>query len=123
MINKKIFSLLLMQAGFFIYSLYSLIGKFASFYDFLSLKFCCLYFLLIFILFIYAIIWQQVLKAFELSIATANKAITIIWGIIWGCLFFNEDITPKKIISTLIIISGILVLSSTKNNENKDSTK
>lgn len=119
--NRKLLTFILMHFGFLIYSLYSLFGKFASSYDFLSFNFCFIYCVLILILFIYAIIWQQVLKVFELSIATANKAMTIIWGIIWSFLFFNEEITPKKIIATLIIISGILVLSISEKSEKKDT--
>lgn len=119
--NRKLLTFILMHFGFLIYSLYSLFGKFASSYDFLSFRFCLIYCFLILILFIYAIIWQQVLKVFELSIATANKAMTIIWGIIWSFLFFNEEITPKKIIATLIIISGIIVLSISEKSEKKDA--
>lgn len=121
--NKKLFTFILMHFGFLIYSLYSLFGKFASKYDFLSLKFCFTYCLLILILFIYAVVWQQVLKVFELSIAIANKAMTIIWGIIWSYFFFNEQITPKKIIAIIIIITGIVILSFADKNKNSDVNK
>ena len=52
---------------------------------------------MIFILFVYAVLWQQVLKSIPLSIASANKAVTIFWGMWWGFLFFNEEISIKKI--------------------------
>lgn len=108
--KNKILSFLLMHFGFLLYSFYTVLGKIASKYDFLSLNFCIFYCLLILILFIYAVLWQQVLKNIELSIATANKASTIIWGMIWSCLFFNEQITCKKIIGVIIIFSGIILL-------------
>lgn len=111
--NKQIFSFVLMHFGFLIYSLYSLLGKFASKYDFLSLNFCFIYCCLVLILFIYAILWQQILKVFELSIATANKSATIIWGLVWSKIFFNEDISIKKIIAIVLIICGIIILSTT----------
>lgn len=114
--NKKIFSFILMHFGFLVYSLYSLLGKFASKYEFLSFYFCLVYCCLILILFIYAILWQQVLKVFDLSIATANKSATIIWGLIWSYIFFDEGITLKKIIGILLIICGIFILSTTQTD-------
>ena len=114
-------SFLLMHAGFLIYSFYTVIGKIAAKYDFLSLHFCIFYCILIFILFVYAILWQQVLKVIPLSFATANKASTIVWGMLWSYLFFREEITLKKVIGAIIIISGIILLStSTKSEEQKN---
>jgi len=114
-------SFLLMHAGFLIYSFYTVIGKIAAKYDFLSLHFCIFYCILIFILFVYAILWQQVLKVIPLSFATANKASTIVWGMLWSYLFFHEEITLKKVIGAIIIISGIILLStSTKSEEQKN---
>ncbi len=114
-------SFLLMHAGFLIYSFYTVLGKIAAKYDFLSLHFCIFYCSLIFILFVYAILWQQVLKVIPLSFATANKASTIVWGMLWSYLFFHEEITLKKVIGAIIIISGIILLStSTKSEEQKN---
>ena len=114
-------SFLLMHAGFLIYSFYTVLGKIAAKYDFLSLHFCIFYCILIFILFVYAILWQQVLKVIPLSFATANKASTIVWGMLWSYLFFREEITLKKVIGAIIIISGIILLStSTKSEEQKN---
>ena len=114
-------SFLLMHAGFLIYSFYTVLGKIAAKYAFLSLHFCIFYCILIFILFVYAILWQQVLKVIPLSFATANKASTIVWGMLWSYLFFHEEITLKKVIGAIIIISGIILLStSTKSEEQKN---
>lgn len=96
---------------FILYSFYTVLGKKAASFDFLSINFCILYCAMIFILFIYAVLWQQVLKSIALSIASANKAVTIFWGMWWGFLFFNEEISVKKIIGAFIIITGILILS------------
>lgn len=106
-------SFFLMHIGFLIYSFYTVLGKIASKYSFLSLYFCLFYIALILILFIYALLWQQVLKKIPLSFATANKAATIVWGMLWSFLFFNEEITLKKIIGSVIIITGIFLLSTT----------
>jgi drug/metabolite transporter (DMT)-like permease len=66
------------------------------------------------ILFLYALLWQQVLKKFPLSTAIANKSVTIIWGMIFGLLFFDEKITPKMFLGTALILSGIILLSMDK---------
>ena len=119
LMKNNFFSFFLMHLGFLIYSFYTVLGKVASRYDFLSLPFCIFYCALVLILFIYAILWQQILKAIPLSFATANKAITIVWGMLWSYLFFKESISLKKIIGALIIISGILLLQSTMKAEDK----
>lgn len=109
--KNKALSCILMHFIFVLYSFYTVLGKKASYFDFLSVKFCFLYCAMIFILFVYAVLWQQVLKSIPLSIASANKAVTIFWGMWWGFLFFNEEISIKKIAGAFIIITGILILS------------
>lgn len=84
------------------------ISKFASQYEFLSLPFILCYGALILVLGIYAVLWQQILKKIDLSVAYANKSIVTIWGLIWSMLFFNEIITLKTIIATICIIVGII---------------
>ena len=75
--------------------------------EFLSLRFCLFYGGVIFLLGVYAVVWQQIIKKLPLTLAYANKAVTVIWGLIWGLLFFGEKITPLKIAGALIVISGI----------------
>ena len=79
----------------------------ASQNEFLSLKFCLFYGMSIFILGIYAIFWQQILKKFDLTTAFFNKAITILWGMLWGVLFFKETITLNMIIGAVIVLIGV----------------
>jgi len=61
---------------------------------------------------VYAILWQIVLKKFPLSIAFANKAIVVIWGMVWGLLLFDEAITICKAIGAIVIIIGIVCVVS-----------
>ena len=58
--------LLMLQIVFLIYSVSSLVAKFASGNDVMSFKFIMFYGLELVILGIYAILWQQVIKKFEL---------------------------------------------------------
>lgn len=93
-----------------IYSLSGVCSKLAAGYSFLSLPFIFWYGLVILNLGIYAIIWQQIIKHLPLTTAYANKAVTIVWGILWGCLFFNEAIKWNMIVGAIIVIIGVIVV-------------
>ncbi|MEG0338472.1 MAG: DMT family transporter, partial [Oscillospiraceae bacterium] len=56
--------------------------------------------------------WQQIIKRIPLSTAYANKAITVLWGLIWGMLIFGEKPTLTKLIACLLIICGTILFSS-----------
>ena len=80
-------------------------AKFASGQEFLSFKFILFYGIEILILGVYAIIWQQLIKKFDISVAYANKAMGLLWSIVWAILIFNETITIKNVIGVIIIES------------------
>lgn len=109
-INWK--NILMLQAVFMIYSISSVVSKLASGHELFSLGFILLYGLDVAVLGVYALLWQQVIKKFELSIAYANKAITLLWALIWGILIFREQITPGKVAGILLVMAGIFILNS-----------
>lgn len=86
-----------------------IISKIASRQEFLSFKFILLYGCMIAVLGVYALCWQQIIKRLPLTIAYTNKAVTVLWGIIFGRIFFNESITIKQIIGAVIIVVGIIL--------------
>ena len=102
-INKYVWLHLLL----IFFSFCGVFSKLAAQNDFLSLKFCLFYGISILILGVYAILWQQVLKRFSLTTAFFNKAVTIIWGMLWGILFFKETITLNMIIGAIIVLIGV----------------
>lgn len=102
-VNKYIYLHLLL----FAFSFCGVFSKLAAGYEFLSLKFCLFYGISLAILGFYAIFWQQILKKFELTTAFFNKAVGIIWGMLWGVIFFKETITINMIIGTIIVLVGI----------------
>lgn len=93
-----------------IYSLGGIFSKMASQNDFLSFPFLFWYGLGLLNLFVYAIVWQQIIKPLPLTTAYANKAITIVWGILWGFLFFDEAIKWNMIVGAIIVIIGVIVV-------------
>ncbi|MBP3772410.1 MAG: EamA family transporter [Treponema sp.] len=119
--SRNLLSFLFMHIAFLVYTLYPLLGKFATHYEMLSFQFVVLYCVVFAILFLYAILWQQVLKRIPLTTAIANKSITIVWGMIFGLLLFGEGISLKMLIGAALILSGILILSTEKEKPQEDA--
>lgn len=110
--KRNIIAFFLMHLGFLVYSLSTILAKFAARYEVFSIIWFFLYAGVVCVLGIYAIIWQQVLKRFTLSFGMCNKSMTIIWGMILSFIFFGEEITIKKIAGACIILCGIVMLST-----------
>ena len=100
-----------------LYSLSAVFSKLASVEPFLSLKFCVFYGLVLFLLALYALCWQQIIKHLPLTVAYANKAITVVWGIIWGLLIFGEKLTPGKVLGAVFVICGIVLYAISDGSE------
>lgn len=65
-----------------------------------------------FLLGIYSLFWQQVLKRMPLNFAYTNKAICTLWSFLFGILFFGENFTLQKGIGLAVVLVGIgLVVS------------
>lgn len=60
---------------------------------------------------IYAVVWQMVIKKFELSVAYAHKSVYIIWSQIWALLIFKESLSISNIIGMLVVFLGVMVVS------------
>ncbi len=59
---------------------------------------------------VYALLWQQVLKRIPLTTAFCNKAVTIVWSMLFGLLFFGEAITWRNLLGAAIVIVGVLLV-------------
>jgi len=106
-----IINLILLQAVVIIYTLTSIVGRVASGAKMLSLEFVLFYGLDVFILGVYAICWQQMIKKFDLSIAYANRAMAILWTAIWSTLIFRDKLSIKQIIGIVIVMIGTVVVN------------
>ena len=94
-----------------VYSMSGKCSKLAAGESFLSARFCIYYAVIIVLLGVYAIGWQQVIKRIPLTTAFANKAVTVVWGIVWGWFFFGESITPGKLIGAGMVIAGVVLFA------------
>ena len=104
-----------------IYSLSSVFSKLAAGYGFMSLGFILCYGAMIACMGLYALGWQQVIKRMPLTVAYANKAVTLIWGLIWGLLLFHEQITSGKLIGAAIVLAGVVLFSLDEGAESDQS--
>lgn len=108
--KKRIKYFLILHIELAIYSLGGICSKLAGQHQFLSFWFIFWYSLVIFNLGIYAIVWQQIIKHLPLNTAYANKAVSIVWGILWGVLFFHETIKWNMIVGAIIVIFGVILV-------------
>ena len=113
--KAKLKDIFILQIVIAIYTLSTVCAKFASGQEFMSFQFILFYGMEMVILAVYAIVWQQLLKKFDVSIAYANKAMGLLWSIVWAILIFNDTITIKNVIGVLIVIIGTIIV----NNEDE----
>lgn len=99
------------------YSICGIFSKLAGMQEFGSVCFFIYYGIELLILFLYTIFWQQIIKILPLTLMFANKAITIIWGIVFGMVIFGEKLTLGKIIGSVLIILGIIFYTKCNNSE------
>lgn len=94
------------------YSMGAVCSKLASGYPVMSMPFMALYLLVLLVLGVYALLWQKILKKLSLITAYANKAVTVIWGMVWGTVFLKEQIRFNHAIGAIIIILGVCFVVS-----------
>lgn len=113
-VRKKIQwkQIVMLQFAVMIYTLSGVAAKYAALYDALSRPFLFCYGMEILILGVYAIIWQQLIKKIDLSIAYANRSMAILWSMVWAVIFFREAITIQNIIGAMIVLAGTMIINS-----------
>lgn len=109
--RKKWLLLILLQLVVMIYTISGVAAKFAAGYKFLSLGFILCYGIEICILGVYAVLWQQIIKRVDLSVAYANRSIAILWSMLWAALIFQESISVQNIVGVLLVLAGTMVVN------------
>jgi len=101
-----------LHALFALYSAAGILSKLAAGRAFMSGPFLLFYGGALAVLFVYALIWQQMLKGIALSVAYSSKAVTVAWGLLWGALLFKEDVTPKKLLGAAMAAAGVFCVTT-----------
>lgn len=96
-----------LHALFFIYSLTGIVSKCAGSRPFLSAGYCLGYALNMLILAAFTLQWQAVLEKERLGSVYMYKAMTVVWGSVFGRLFFHERLSWKTGLGIGLILAGI----------------
>ena len=112
--------IVILQAVVVIYTLSSVVAKIATGSELFSFSFFLFYGLEIAILGVYAILWQQMIKRFELSIAYANRAMALLWSALWAVLLFRESLGTKQVIGIALVILGTVIVNADTPSEKED---
>ena len=107
--------LIAIQLVVMVYTGSTIIGKFAAGASEENVgRFLLLYGAEIGVLGIYAILWQQVIRRFELSVAYANRAVALLWSLLWAVLIFGERLTFRKVLGAGLVVAGTWVVNGGK---------
>lgn len=117
---KRIKNVAMLQGVIIIYTISSVMSKQASasgdrigrFLFFFGMEFA--------ILGVYAILWQQMIKRFELSVAYANRSMAVVWSMMWAVVFFHDTITIQNILGVLLIVTGTLIINTGTEEDTND---
>ena len=107
----KIVYILSLIAINLLYACVGIFTKYASQQDFLSLNFMLGVICAVGVMGLYAVLWQQVLKRIELSVAYMFKGTSIIFVMLLAYILFGEQITWNNILGAIIIIVGIVLFA------------
>lgn len=108
--KTPVWVLILLHAGLLVSSLSGVCSKKAALSEPFSFEFILWYGLVLVSMFLYAVLWQQVLKRMDLTTAYANKPVGLVWGMIWGALLFRETITWRMLLGAAVIFAGIFLV-------------
>jgi len=87
----------------------TVLSKLAAGEEFLSLRFCLFFGGEFVLLGIYALGWQQILKRLPLTVAYTNKAVTLVWSLVFGALLFHEQVSLKQILGCALVVAGVVL--------------
>ena len=118
--KSRLLDILLLQSIVIIYTINSIIAKFATGTQPFTVRFFLFYGAEVCVLGIYAICWQQMIKRFELSVAYANRSMAILWTALWAVLIFHEMLTVKQIVGIILVVTGTVIVN--RNDKKEDGS-
>ena len=106
-----------------VYSLSDVCSKTAAGAPFMSFRFLFFYGCVLGLLGVYAIGWQQIIRRLPLTVAFANRAVTVVWGIVWGVLFFREQVSPLRLVGAALIMAGVVLFARADGRQAEEERK
>lgn len=109
---EKLKNIISLQGVVIIYTISGIMSKNASASKGEPMRFLFFFGMEFVILGIYALLWQQMIKRFELSVAYANRSMSVLWSMVWAVVFFHDTITPRNIIGVLLVVTGTIIINT-----------
>ena len=109
---KKYITYIVLVVINLLYACVSIFTKYASQSEFLSWGYVWAVAGAIGVMGLYAVLWQQVLKRIELSLAYMFKGTSIVFVMLLAHVIFGEQITWNNIVGAIIIVSGIMLFAN-----------
>ena len=110
-------NVVLLQAVIVIYTFSSVLAKLASGQEVFTAGFVMFYLGELAVLGIYALLWQQMIKRFELSVAYTNRAMALLWSLVWAVVFFHEQVSIRQIVGVALVILGTVIVNGGREEE------
>lgn len=100
-----------------VYSMSGIFTKLASLHIFLSSQY--LYYLsgAIFVLMLYAALWQFALKKIALNHAYMFRSLGLIYGVVIAYFVFREEISWQNLLGCAVVLCGLITLMSERVKE------
>ena len=99
-----------LQLSVLLFSVSSVLMKLAAAHPMLSWPWLGLYFGALCIIGVYALLWQQFLKRVPLTTAYANRAMSMLWSMVFGVLIFGERVTWNMLFGAAVIAFGVYLV-------------
>lgn len=114
----SVIHLLAMQSVVVVYSVSTVMAKLAAKEELMSARGALFYLLYIGCLGVYALLWQQIIKRVDLSIAYANRCMNLLWSSLWALVLFGEKLSIANICGIILVLMGTFLV-----NDNHMSAK
>lgn len=101
----------LLQSGYFVFSMSGIFLKSGAVYPVFSSSFLFRFAGGLLCVFCFALLWQQVLREYELMTAYAWRGVLFLWTFLWAVLFFGESVTLNNVIGAAVILCGVFMVS------------
>ena len=98
---------------FFIYTTSGVFSKLASQREFLSLGYIAFLGCTVGVLGIYAVLWQQIIKRMDVSLAYMFKGTGVVFGLLLAHFVFGEAITTTNMVGAATLLTYLLFFSLT----------
>lgn len=102
---------IILIVAYIIYASTSIFTKMASLQPIMSKAYLFWIIGAVFVMGVFAVIWQQIISRIPLSIAYMFKGLTLLFVLLISFFLFNEPITLMNCIGSLLVIGGISLFS------------